>query len=96
MSATCFIKPQDQLDACIRMTEYLQSLPLEKDDRRRRRRNEDKDMTEGNTLFSLDIHSPRQLCPFMLLLVNFLSTLLSLNRLVVELDYTEKPLIEKL
>jgi hypothetical protein len=80
------------------MTEYLQSLPLEKDDRRRRKRSEDKDMTEGNTLFCLDIFVtfPRQLRHFMLLLVNFLSTLLSLNRLLVEYDHTEKPSLEKL
>lgn len=92
-------KPQVQLNACIRMIEYLQSLPVEKDERRRLTRNEDKDMTEGSTPFSLDVHSTRQLCHFKLLLVNFISTLLSSNRLVaqlVELDDSEKPSLEKL
>jgi U3 small nucleolar RNA-associated protein 10 len=92
-------KPQVQLNACIRMIEYLQSLPLEKDERRRLTRNENKDMTEGSAPFSLDVHSTRQLCHFKLLLVNFISTLLSSNRLVaqlVELDETEKPSLEKI
>ena len=86
-------KPQVQLNASIRMVEYLQSLPLEKDERLCLTRNENKDMTEGSAPFSLDVHSTRQLCHFKLLLVNFISTLFSCNRLVaqlVELDKTEK------
>ena len=92
-------KPQVQLNASIRMVEYLQSLPLEKDERLCLTRNENKDMTEGSAPFSLDVHSTRQLCHFKLLLVNFISTLLSSNRLVaqlVELDETEKPSLEKI
>ncbi len=92
-------KPQVQLNACIRMIEYLQSLPVEKDERRRLTSTVNKDMTEGSTPFSLEVHSTRQLCHFKLLLVNFISTLLSSNRLVeqlVELDEAEKPSLEKL
>ena len=88
-----------QLNACIRMIEYLQSLPVEKDERRRHTSTVNKDMTEGSTPFSLEVHSTRQLCHFKLLLVNFISTLLSSNRLVeqlVELDEAEKPSLEKL
>ena len=92
-------KPQVQLHACIRMIEYLQSLPVEKEERRRLAPVANKDMTEGSAPFSLEVHSTRQLCHFKLLLVNFISTLLSSNRLVeqlVELDETEKPSLEKL
>lgn len=92
-------KPQVQLNACIRMIEYLHSLPVEKEEQRRFTSAVNKDMTEGSTPFSLEVNTIRQLCHFKLLMVNFISTLLSSNRLVeqlVELDETEKPSLEKL
>ena len=92
-------QPQVQLKACIRMIKYLHSLPLEKEEKHRLRTTAVKDMTEGSVPFSLEIHSSRQLCHFKLLLINFISTLLSSNRLIeqlVELDETEKPSLEEL
>lgn len=90
-------KPQVQLKACIRTLEYLQSLPIEKDEKRRPTASANKDMSEGTAPFSVEAHSMRQLCHFKLLLANFISTLLSSNRLIeqlVELDETEKPTLE--
>ena len=90
-------KPQVQLNACIRMLEYLQTLPAEKEEQRRSTTAASKDMSEGSAPFSLEVHSTRQLCHFKLLLVNFVSTLLSSNRLIeqlVELDEAEKPSLE--
>lgn len=81
------------------MIEYLHSLPVEKEEQRRFTSAVNKDMTEGSTPFSLEVNTIRQLCHFKLLMVNFISTLLSSNRLVeqlVELDETEKPSLEKL
>ena len=91
--------PRVQLNACIRMVEYLHTLPAEKTERRQLVPSASKDMTEGSAPFSLDLHTSRQLCHFKLLLANFISTLLSSNRLIaqlVELDEAEKPALEKL
>jgi len=91
-------QPRVQLKACIRMMEYLHSLPLEKQVQRRPSATA-VDMTEGSVPFSLDIHTTRQLCNFKLFLVNFISSLLSSNQLIerlVELDETEKQPLEEL
>ena len=63
--------PRVQLKACIRMMEYLHSLPLEKEVQRRPSATAAKDMTEGSVPFSLDIHTTRQLCNFKLFLVKW-------------------------
>ena len=92
-------KPQVQLNACVRILEYLHSLPIERDERRLAAPTEAKDLTEGSAPFALDVHTTRQLCHFKLLLVNFISTLLSSKRLIeqlVELDEAEKPTLEPL
>ena len=91
-------QPRVQLKACIRMMEYLHSLPLEKQVQRTPSATS-VDMTEGSVPFSLDIHTTRQLCNFKLFLVNFISTLLSSNQLIerlVELDEKEKLSLEEL
>lgn len=91
--------PRVQLNACIRMIEYLHTLPAEKTERRQLTSSANKDMTEGSVPFCTELHTGRQLCHFKLLVANFISTLLSSNRLIeqlVEMDDAEKPTLEKL
>lgn len=94
-------RPHVQLKACARILEYLHSLPMEKADARRAQAADAgvKDMTEGSAPFALEVHTTRQLCHFKLLLVNFVSTLLSSKRLIeqlVELDDADRPALEPL
>ena len=93
-------KPQVQLKACVRILEYLHSLPIEKDERLTvPSHGQAKDMTEGSAPFALEVHTTRQLCHFKLLLVNFISTLLSSKRLIeqlLELDDDAKTSLELL
>lgn len=97
-------KPQVQLAACIRMLEYLKSLPAEKSERRRTAAPATAshlDGMEGSTPFALEgpATTTRQLCHFKLLLVSFISTLLASNHLIeqlVELDDDEKTALEPL
>lgn len=104
LSVCHLYKPQVQLTACIRMLEYLKTIPAEKDERLRitsTNRIGEKDTTEGSAPFSLEgtATTTRQLCYFKLHLSSFISSLLASNRLIeqlVELDDIEKPDLEPL
>ena len=90
-------KPQVQLKACIRILEYLHSLPVEKDEwLALPSQVQAKDMTEGTASFALEVHSTRRLCHLNLLLANFISILLSSKRLIEQLleldDYAKSSL----
>ena len=97
MNVCHLYKPQVQLNACVRILEYLHSLPIERDERRLATSSEAKDLTEGSVPFALGEITTRQLCHLKLLLVNFISKLLLSKRLIeklVELDEAEKLTLE--
>ena len=100
-------KPQVQLNACIRVLEYLGSLPAEKDEKYQRNRLTRPSIhrsseAEGSAPFDLDAPSTttRHLCHYKLLLAGFVAQLLASEKLVgqlsEELDEAEAAALEPL